>query len=89
VSYRWTELSPQTSTNGLNLRMVVHGPWSASPEKFRDMQFLRSWLEFDSELDDTRPRARVNWNAVLGLMVVVGVSAGFWTGVGFLIANLV
>jgi hypothetical protein len=84
----------------MNMKITVHGPtdelterlWSTS-EKFRDMQFLRSWFELDPEVDQVRPRlglngSNVNWNAVMGLAVMAGISVGFWTGVGLLIARL-
>ena len=87
MSYRFTQLSPQ-STHETNVRFAVRGPWSTRPENLRDIQFWRSWLEIDSEMDETRPRSRFNWNAVMGLAVVAAVSSGFWAGVGFMIARL-
>jgi hypothetical protein len=87
MSYRFTQLSPQ-STGGINVRFAVRGPWSTPPENLREMQFWRSWLEIDSEVDGTRPRSRFNWNAVLGVAVMTVVSSGFWAGVGFMIARL-
>lgn len=87
MSYRFSQLSPQ-STQGTSARIAVYGPWSTPPESFREVQFWRSWLEFDSEVDEARSQSRVNWNAVLGLVLVVGISAAFWTGAGLLIARL-
>ena len=87
MSYRFSQLSPQVSTNGRSVRFAVRGPWSDPPEKFGDVQFLRSWFEFNSEDgEECRPH-RVNWNAILGLALVAAISAAFWTGVGFLTAH--
>jgi hypothetical protein len=97
MSYRFTQLSPQ-STRGMNLKIALHGPaeeltepFSSTSEKFRDMQFLRSWFELDSEVDRTRSRPKagqLNWDAVTGLAVMAVVSGGFWAGVGMLITRL-
>ena len=86
MSYRISQLSPQST----NIRVRVQGRLNEPPENFREMQFWRSWLEFDSEqaADRQGPPSRINWNAVLGLAVMFGISAGFWTGVGLLIARL-
>jgi len=87
LSYRISQLSPQ-STRGL--KVSVQGPWSNRPEKFRDMEFLRSWMEFDSDFIDRRlSPAGVNWSAVMGIGAMFLVSAAFWTGVGFAVARLV
>jgi hypothetical protein len=96
MSYRFTQLSPK-STSGMNLKIAVHGPadelteklWSTS-EKFRDVQFLRSWFELDTEVDRVGSRLgkRTNWNALYGFAVMAVVSGGFWLGVGLLIARL-
>ena len=88
MSYRISQLSPQTSTHGMNMRIAVRGPWSDPPEGLRNMQFWRSWLELDSEEDEKTGQGRVRWNAILGLALMVGISAGFWAGVGFLVAHL-
>lgn len=99
MSYRFTQLSPK-STCGMTLKIAVHGPadelteklWSTS-EKFRDVQFLRSWFELDTEVDQVGSRSkgsrdRVNWNALFGFAVMAVVSGGFWAGIGLLIARL-
>jgi hypothetical protein len=87
MSYRFSQLSPQ-GTNGSNVRISVQGPRSTRPERFRDMQFWRSWLELDSEIEQTAKPSRVNWNAVLGVAVTLGISAAFWTGVGVAVAQI-
>jgi len=87
MSYRLSQLSPQASTGETTTRIAVKGSWSAPPERFRDVQFWRSWMELDSEVDESH-RSRVNRDAILGLALVVGISASFWTGVGLLVARI-
>jgi hypothetical protein len=79
LSFNFSWLSPQKSTNGVDVRTRIQDPCGASPESFRDVQLLRTWLEYDSDAGETGA-GRLNWTAVLGLMLVVGISAGFWTG---------
>jgi hypothetical protein len=50
------------------------------------MKFLRGWLIYDSELQPTLERGRVNWNLVAGLTLAIVVSAGFWAGVALVIS---
>ena len=88
MSYRTSQLSPQ-STNAECLRVVLQGPPTDSPEGRPDMQFWRSWVEFDSREGNDKKSHKLNWSAVLGLMVVVGISACFWAGLGVLIARVV
>jgi hypothetical protein len=47
-------------------------------------------MVYDSGAGDGRDAATsgFNWNAILGLVVVVGISASFWTGVGITISHL-
>jgi hypothetical protein len=86
MSFRASQLSPQ-GTNAKNLRVVIQNPPSDPPEH-RDMQFWRSWFEFESDDPDEKgSRSKLNWNMLLGVVVVVGISASFWTGVGLLIAR--
>ncbi len=89
MSYKISQLSPH-STNAKSLRVVIETPSTDPPQGFRNMQFWRSWLEYDSKQPNQESsRSRLNWNVVLGLAAVVGISAGFWTGVGLLIARFV
>ena len=88
MSYKASQLSPQ-STNPECLRVVVQSQPNDSPDGRQDMHFWRSWLEFDSEGANENRSSRLNWSALLGLTVVVGVSAGFWAGIGLLISRLV
>lgn len=69
------------------MKFAIRGPWSSPPEKFKDVEFLRSWLEFDSESEGSDRSSRLNWNALMGLGLMIGISASFWTGVGFMAAH--
>ncbi len=62
--------------------------WGSSPGNLHDMKFLRSWLVYDSELPRRFVPGRVNWNLVLGLVAVVTISAGFWAGIGLMLARV-
>jgi hypothetical protein len=87
MSYRLSQLSPQASTHGSSLRVVVANTRSTQPEKFGDMEFWRSWIEYDSQAKP-RSESRVNWNALLGLALTVGISASFWTGAAVLVTQV-
>jgi hypothetical protein len=77
-----TQSIPQTGTDRAVLRFGVRSPWCAPPVSLRDMHFLRTWFEYDSELSEAEPSKGINWNVIFGMVLVIGVSAGFWTGVG-------
>jgi hypothetical protein len=62
-------------------------PWRAPAGSLRDIHFLRSWIELDAQKSPTGSGRRINWGKVLGLMLVVAVSGGFWTGVGLLVVR--
>jgi hypothetical protein len=87
MSYRFSQLSPRTSTRGITMRMALRGPWSDSPGDSPDAQFLRSWIEDDSDEDDSA-QGRTNWGLVSGIVLAVGVSAAFWAGVGWMISRI-
>jgi hypothetical protein len=86
MSYRFSQLSPRTSTRGLTMRMALRGPWTDSGSS-PDAQFLQSWLEEDSDAYD-EAGGRTNWGLVSGMVLAVGVSAAFWAGVGWMISRL-
>jgi hypothetical protein len=69
-------------------RQYMGSFWESSPFELRDVQFLRSWLEYDSEFDVQLSGRRVNWNALLGLALVSGVSLTFWAGMAVTISRL-
>lgn len=84
MSYK-SQLFPLSSTCETPLRQRISQAWGSSPSNLQDIKFLRSF--YDSELESSRTHGRVNWNAVLGLFLATAVSAGFWTGVGLMIAH--
>jgi hypothetical protein len=86
MSYK-SQLFPLSSTRETPLRQRISQAWGSSPSNLQDMKFLRSWFVYDSELESSRTHGQVNWNTVLGLVLAIAVSAGFWTGVGLLIAH--
>jgi len=54
---------------------------------FMDMQFMRSWVVYDSTLA-VGPR-EFRWGALLGLSLATAVSASIWAGIGLILTNLV
>jgi len=84
VSYKL----PPTSTHGM--RIVARGSGSSSASGFQDVQVVPSWGAGTLAEADFGVGAEEYglWNRFLGLMVVLAVSGGFWTGVGFFIAHL-
>jgi hypothetical protein len=60
--------------------------WESSA--LRDVQFLRSWLEYDSEFEAKLAARGINWNAVLGLALASVVSVTFWAGMAVILAHL-
>ena len=86
MSYKSAKLSP-LSTQGSNFKFAIHGPWSMPPNGVRDVQFLRSWLEYDSGITREGSSGRINWSAVAGLVVVAAVSTSFWAGIGLAVAK--
>jgi hypothetical protein len=85
MSDRVSQPFPQASTGRTILRFGVELPWSIPPASLRDVHFLRSWLEYDSELHEGRTRRGLNWYPIVGMVVTVAVSAAFWTGVGLMV----
>ena len=61
--------------------------WTVGQDGTSETQFLRTWFEFDSQLHRNKQSGRVNWGAIMGLLLVLGISGGAWTGVGYLIAH--
>jgi hypothetical protein len=87
MSYKLLQLSP-LSTDGPRVKISIRSPWSAPPANFNDVSFLRSWLIYDSGLDELGVPGSVNWNGLLGLALAAVVSAGFWAGVGLAVAEV-
>jgi len=87
MSYRIWQRTPRTSTRGKKMKMALHGPWSPAVQDSPDEQFLRSWLEHDSDPEHD-PCGRTTWGVISGLALAVGVSATFWVGVGWIISRI-
>ena len=62
--------------------------WGSSAFELRDVQFLRSWLEYDSEFEAKLPARRINWNMLLGLALASVVSVSFWAGMAVMLGRL-
>ena len=84
MSYKSSQLSP-LSTRGTNLRVSIQGPWSSLPLSYHQAEFFRSWAVYDPQLDAPRP---INRKVILGMILVLGISASFWAGVGIAVAQL-
>jgi hypothetical protein len=89
MSYKVMQLSP-LSTRSTQVKILIQGPWSAPLAQSADARFLRSWMVYDSGIGGGPDAATTgfNWNALLGLVVVVGVSGSFWAGVGITLSHL-
>ncbi len=84
--YKVSQLSPNANRSAM--RAVVTRPGRSSTSDFANFQLWRSWLEFDSELDDKPAGAAINWNALLGLALTLAISAAFWSGVGVAVVQI-
>jgi hypothetical protein len=80
--------SPRMSPSGIFTRVKVQNRGNARIDNASDVHVLRSWYEYDSQAERRSARGRFNWNAVLGIVVVVAVSSAFWAGVGMLVARI-
>jgi hypothetical protein len=88
MSYRVSQLSPQTSTRKTNIRVLIDDG-SIAPESLGNIRWLRSWFEYDARAMEPRSGKRLNWNAMLGLALMLGISSAFWTGVGLMVSRMV
>jgi len=80
-------LSPLASTCGTD-GSAVQASRITSAEDLRATELLRFWSKYEVTLDEPASRGRINWNAVLGIVLVGGISAGFWAGVGWMVSAL-
>lgn len=87
MSYKLLQLSP-LSTRGTRMKILIRGPWSSPPVRSTDASFLRSWLTYDSALDDPGAPRHFNWNGLLGFVIAAGISASIWAGVSLILAQL-
>ncbi len=83
MSYK-SQLNPLSGTCEKPMRLPIRGSWGSAPADSGDMKFLRSWLVYDPDsLED-----RSNHNRFLGLLLLIGISASFWAGIGLMIARV-
>jgi hypothetical protein len=55
---------------------------------WENANFFRSWLVYDSGVEQSRTHGRVNWNVIAGLTIMAGTSAGGWYGISMLMRYL-
>lgn len=84
MNLRVIEFPPKKST-GMNL--AAPGAGNVVPQNFGDVQFMRTWFEFDPGAYGPDARRGTNWYAMLGILLTLGVSFGFWAGLGWLITR--
>jgi len=70
-----------------DLKIVVPGPGSSPPANPQKMQVLRRWIEYDSRVAKPGIRQRANWDTILGVALIVGISVLFWAGVALLVVH--
>jgi hypothetical protein len=87
MSYKQSHLTWLSSTHPANMRLPIRRAWGAAPSNLLDTKFLRSWLVYDSSVDANKAEGATNWNAIMGLGLVAGLSAVFWLGVGVIAAH--
>jgi hypothetical protein len=85
---RKSQLFPQSSADETPWRVAIQRSWKSAPSNSREMKLLRSWLVYDSTVDRGFNSGRFNWRLILGVAIVVTVSASFWAGVGLLVAQI-
>jgi hypothetical protein len=89
MSYKVLQLSP-LSTGSMQVKILIEGPWNTPLTNSADARFLRSWMIYDSGMcaGKDADQTGFNWNALLGLLLAVGVSASSWAGVGVTLSRL-
>ena len=84
MSYKQSHPKWLSSTQPARIRRA----WGAAPTNALDTKFLRSWLVYDSSLEAGTTEGSASWNIILGLILAVGLSAGFWVAVGLIATRL-
>jgi hypothetical protein len=85
VTNRSPRLFPHIVVRKLISRAPEVSPTTSSESPSE--QFLRSWIEFEPDFDDTLAHPFNRWT-VLGIAIVITTSGAFWTGVALLINHL-
>jgi|HubBroStandDraft_6_1064221.scaffolds.fasta_scaffold363218_2 hypothetical protein len=57
-------------------------------KNFEKMHVLRRWIEYDSQVEEPAVPQHANWDTIMGVALIVGVSVAFWGGVGLLVVHL-
>jgi len=78
---------PMSSARQSHAHSPASKAWGVPPENSEEAKFFRSWLVYDSDLQTTRT-GRANWNVMLGLGLVVALSATFWATIGLMMTRL-
>ncbi len=86
MSYKALQLSPQASTRIIR-RIAGQNSWRIASTPL-DMGFLQSWFECEPDPDDDDTRRHINWGAILGLGLSIGVSASCWIGVAWMVERI-
>lgn len=86
MSSKILQLSPQVSTSVIRKRITAQDPCSAPSTSSLDLGFLRSWFEYDSDLDEGS--RGINWGAISGLALSIAISASCWAGVVWIVARV-
>jgi hypothetical protein len=76
----------QPSTGESSARIAIRGPWNSVAESSQEIAVLRCWFEYDSRMEKQGSR-RANWDAILGIALIAGLSVGFWAVVGLLVRH--
>lgn len=89
MGYKVLQRSP-LCTRETHPKILIKRPGNNPPMNSGDVTLWRWWAVYDSAVDvgHDAAEAGLNWNALLGLAVVVGVSASFWAGLGITLSHL-
>ena len=86
MNYR-LQLSPISGSRESRIDLPSRELWEDSFSNWENAKFYRSWLVYDSDLQDEVRRDGMNWSVVLGLTLAAVASISFWVGAGLLLAR--
>ncbi|MCU1301333.1 MAG: hypothetical protein JWQ87_1617 [Candidatus Sulfotelmatobacter sp.] len=87
MSYK-SRLFPLSGTGETNWQLSIQGSWGSVSADSKDVQFLRSWLVYDSDILTNIADEPPSWNKLVGLGLSFVVSAGIWLGIGMTVMRL-